>query len=119
MGNCQVTDAGAVVIHLPDGRVERLYWPTSAGEIMRTHPGHYVTLVTFYISRGSSESSKTPSLPATAAAGEAVRITRVRLLRHKDILLVGQVYRLVSSQGKLSFRFFIFQFALCIRRVLN
>ncbi|KAL0903293.1 hypothetical protein M5K25_027662 [Dendrobium thyrsiflorum] len=96
MGNCQVTDAAAVVIQHPDGRVERLYWPTSAGEIMRSNPGHYVTLVTFYISRGNSETSNTASLPT--AAGETVRLTRVRLLRHKDILLVGQVYRLVTSQ---------------------
>ncbi|XP_020572759.1 uncharacterized protein LOC110019441 [Phalaenopsis equestris] len=96
MGNCQATDAAAVVIHHPDGRIERLYWPTSAGEIMRSHPGHYVTLVTFYISRPSTHTSNAPSLPSPA--GDAVRLTRVRLLRHKDILLVGQVYRLVTSQ---------------------
>ncbi|CAA6670619.1 unnamed protein product [Spirodela intermedia] len=46
MGNCQATDAAAVVIQHPGGRVERLYWPTPASEVMRSNPGHYVALIT-------------------------------------------------------------------------
>ncbi|KAG0479445.1 hypothetical protein HPP92_010211 [Vanilla planifolia] len=90
MGNCQASYAAKVVIQHPDGRVQRLYWSTSAGEIMRSNPGHYVAVVTMYISgdpRGSS-----------TGAGGSLRVTRLRILKQKDILLVGQVYRLVTQQ---------------------
>ncbi|XP_073010649.1 uncharacterized protein [Typha latifolia] len=80
MGNCQAAEAATVVIQHPGGRVERLYWPASAGEVMRNNPGHYVALVTI-------------SIPE-----EARRITRVKLLKPKETLLLGQVYRLITSQ---------------------
>ncbi|PKA48845.1 hypothetical protein AXF42_Ash016361 [Apostasia shenzhenica] len=93
MGNCQATDAAAAAIQLPDGRVERLYWPTSAEEVMKSHPGYYVALVTFSISGDGAASD--------VSSGDAppVRFTRVRLLKHKEMLLIGQVYRLITSQG--------------------
>ncbi|KAG0482251.1 hypothetical protein HPP92_010335 [Vanilla planifolia] len=45
MGNCQASDAAKVVIQQADGRVQRLYWSTSAGEIMRSNPDHYVAIL--------------------------------------------------------------------------
>ncbi|PKA57933.1 hypothetical protein AXF42_Ash012472 [Apostasia shenzhenica] len=88
MGNCQASEAAAATIQLPDGRVERLFWPTSAEEVMRSHPGHYVAQVTLSIS-GSGQVS---------GGGSAVRFTRVRLLKHKEMLLNGNVYRLITAQ---------------------
>ncbi|KAG0471888.1 hypothetical protein HPP92_016434 [Vanilla planifolia] len=92
MGNCQANDAAVAVIQLADGRVERLYWPTTAEEVMRSHPGCYVAKVTLCIS-----GERPSGAPATATTS-GVRFTRVRLLRHKDILVYGQVYRLITSQ---------------------
>nr|XP_029121987.1 uncharacterized protein LOC105050302 isoform X2 [Elaeis guineensis] len=86
MGNCQATEAATVVIQHPGGRVERLYWPTSAEEVMRSNPGHHVALVTLCLSKEQRED------------GGSVRVTRVRLLKPKDMLLFGQVYRLITSQ---------------------
>ncbi|XP_008793833.1 uncharacterized protein LOC120106399 [Phoenix dactylifera] len=86
MGNCQATEAATVVIQHPGGRVERLYWPTSAEQVMRSNPGHYVALVTLCVSKEQREGE------------DSVRLTRVRLLKPKDTLLFGQVYRLITSQ---------------------
>ncbi|KAJ8500785.1 hypothetical protein OPV22_011337 [Ensete ventricosum] len=84
MGNCQVTDAAAVVIQHPGGRAERLYWPTSASEVMKNNPGHYVALITLYVPEEKQDGT--------------LRLTRVRLLKATDTLLLGQVYRLITSQ---------------------
>ncbi|XP_010913509.1 uncharacterized protein [Elaeis guineensis] len=86
MGNCQAAEAATAVIQHPGGRVERLYWPTTAAEVMKSNPGHYVALVTLYFSEEQRE------------GGGSMRLTRVRLLKPKDALLFGHVYRLVSSQ---------------------
>ncbi|XP_051205069.1 uncharacterized protein [Lolium perenne] len=94
MGNCQAADAAAVVIQHPgDGKVERLYWPATAADVMRKNPGHYVALVVLHVSDDGD--SKTD--PAAAGGGGA-RITKVKLLKPKDTLLLGQVYRLITSQ---------------------
>ncbi|XP_047073197.1 uncharacterized protein LOC124682585 [Lolium rigidum] len=94
MGNCQAADAAAVVIQHPgDGKVERLYWPATAADVMRKNPGHYVALVVLHVSGGGD--AKTD--PAVAGGGGA-RITKVKLLKPKDTLLLGQVYRLITSQ---------------------
>ncbi|XP_078442994.1 uncharacterized protein LOC144712617 [Wolffia australiana] len=77
MGNCQATDAAAAVVQFPGGKTEKLYWPTPASDVMRSHPGFHVALITH--------------------ASEASRFTRVRLLRPRDTLLLGHVYRLVTS----------------------
>ncbi|KAG6401687.1 hypothetical protein SASPL_138551 [Salvia splendens] len=97
MGNCQAIDSATLVIQHPNGRVDKLYWPVSASEIMKMNPGHYVALLlttTLY------------SSPAAAAAAAAknnsknipLRITRIKLLRPTDTLALGHVYRLVSSK---------------------
>ncbi|KAJ6688116.1 hypothetical protein OIU74_016758 [Salix koriyanagi] len=39
MGNCQAVDAATLVIQHPNGKVENLYWPVSASEVMKTNPG--------------------------------------------------------------------------------
>ncbi|CAL9748322.1 unnamed protein product [Musa acuminata subsp. burmannicoides] len=88
MGNCQVTDAAAVVIQHPGGRAERLYWPTSASEVMKNNPGYYVALITLYV----------PEEKLDGSGGGTLRLTRVRLLKATDTLLLGQVYRLITSQ---------------------
>ncbi|XP_072977123.1 uncharacterized protein [Typha angustifolia] len=86
MGNCQAAEAAAVVIQHPGGKVERLYWPTSAADVMTSNPGHYVALVTLCYSEEQPD------------GGGRVRLTRVKLLKAKDTLLLGQVYRLITSQ---------------------
>ncbi|KAM3372378.1 hypothetical protein ACQJBY_019322 [Aegilops geniculata] len=87
MGNCQAADAAAVVIQHPgDGKVERLHWPATAADVMRRNPGHYVALVV--------------ALHHVSGAGEGggARITKVKLLKPRDTLHLGQVYRLITSQ---------------------
>jgi hypothetical protein len=95
MGNCQAADAAAVVIQHPgDGKVERLYWPATAADVMRKNPGHYVALVVLHVS-GEGDAKTDPAV----AGGGGARITKVKLLKPKDTLLLGQVYRLITSQG--------------------
>ncbi|XP_062199429.1 uncharacterized protein LOC133901910 [Phragmites australis] len=96
MGNCQAAEAAAVIIQHPGGKVERLYWSTTAAEVMRTNPGHYVALVILRIS-ASDKTAGDGAAAAGAAAGGA-KITRVKLLKPKDTLLLGQVYRLITTQ---------------------
>ncbi|RLN05555.1 uncharacterized protein C2845_PM13G12650 [Panicum miliaceum] len=90
MGNCQAAEAAAVVIQHPGGKVERLYGPATAGEVMRGNPGHYVALV---VLRVSGVGAKTEP-----GCGGGARITKLKLLKPKDALLLGQVYCLVTSQ---------------------
>ncbi|XP_042448606.1 uncharacterized protein LOC122033612 isoform X2 [Zingiber officinale] len=85
MGNCQASEAATAVIQHPGGKAERLYWPTSAADVMKSNPGHYVALVTLTVSE-------------TKQDGGTVKFTRVRLLKPKDVLLLGRVYRLITSQ---------------------
>lgn len=90
MGNCQAIDAAALVIQHPNGRIERLYWPVAASEVMRMNPGHYVSLIIPLpnsVSEDEHEDQKT------------VRFTRVKLLRPTDTLALGHAYRLVTSEG--------------------
>ncbi|KAJ8472174.1 hypothetical protein OPV22_026517 [Ensete ventricosum] len=87
MGNCQAAEVATVVIQHPGGRVERLYWPTSAADVMKSNPGYHVALVTLYVSETKTD----------GGAG-TLRFTRVRLLKPRDMLLLGQVYRLITSQ---------------------
>ncbi|XP_074591426.1 uncharacterized protein LOC141847313 [Curcuma longa] len=87
MGNCQASEAAVVVIQHPGGKAERLYWPTSAADVMKSNPGHYVALVTLTVSETKQD-----------GGGGAVKFTRVRLLKPKDVLLLGRVYRLITSQ---------------------
>ncbi|XP_009762319.1 uncharacterized protein [Nicotiana sylvestris] len=85
MGNCQAIDAAALVIQHPSGKIERTDWPVSANEVMKMNPGHYVTLV---IPLPNSASGQDKTVP----------FTRVKLLRPTDTLVLGRVYRLVTTQ---------------------
>ncbi|VFQ95187.1 unnamed protein product [Cuscuta campestris] len=84
MGNCQAVDAAALVIQHPSGKLERMYWPLTAGEVMKLNPGHHVSLII--------------PLPAPDEDAGAVRFTRVKLLRPTDTLVLGRAYRLITNQ---------------------
>jgi hypothetical protein len=87
MGNCQAAEAATVVVvQHPGGRVERLYWATSAAEVMRANPGHYVALVTH---RADADDEK-------QQGEQHRRATRVKLLKPRDTLVLGQAYRLIT-----------------------
>jgi len=97
MGNCQAAEAAAVVIQHPGGKVERLYGAATAAEVMRSNPGHYVALVVLRVSRPGSGGGGDGGGAKPDPAG--AKITKVKLLKPKDTLLLGQVYRLITSQG--------------------
>jgi hypothetical protein len=96
MGNCQAAEAAEVIVQHPGGKVERLYWPTPAADVMKSNPGHYVALV---ILRLSPDDKAVTGAEAAAAGAGAAKITRVKLLKPKDTLHLGQVYRLITAQG--------------------
>lgn len=92
MGNCQAVDAAALVIQHPNGKQERMYWPILASEVMKTNPGHYVSLIIplpLPDNNGQENSDEQ----------KTVRYTRVKLLRPTDTLVLGRAYRLVTTQG--------------------
>ncbi|KAL6862417.1 hypothetical protein ACP4OV_016758 [Aristida adscensionis] len=97
MGNCQAAEAAAVVIQHPGGKVERLYGPATAADVMRSNPGHYVALVVLRVS-GPAAKPDAAAAAAGGCGGGATKITKVKLLKPKDALLLGQVYRLITSQ---------------------
>ncbi|KAK7317584.1 hypothetical protein RJT34_01946 [Clitoria ternatea] len=87
MGNCQAVDAAALVIQHPNGKIERLYWPVTASEVMRTNPGHYVSLIIpLPVPQGQIQEANT------------VLFTRVKLLRPNETLTLGHAYRLITTQ---------------------
>ncbi|XP_059656005.1 uncharacterized protein LOC132303007 [Cornus florida] len=88
MGNCQAVDAAALVIQHPSGRIDRMYWPMSASEVMKLNPGHYVSLIIPLPISGEDRNSD----------DKTVRFTRVKLLRPTDTLVLGRAYRLVTTQ---------------------
>ncbi|RLN33213.1 hypothetical protein C2845_PM03G33580 [Panicum miliaceum] len=108
MGNCQAAEAAAVVIQHPGGKVERLYWSTTAAVVMRSNPGHYVALVILRVAADKAAAAPGDAAAAAAATatgagaggggGGGAKITRVKLLKPKDTLLLGQVYRLITAQ---------------------
>ncbi|KAJ7566681.1 hypothetical protein O6H91_02G114400 [Diphasiastrum complanatum] len=81
MGNCQAIDAAAATLQHPGGRTEKLYWATTARQVMLQNPGHYVAVYTW-----SNASSGGPVKP------------RLKLLPPTAILSVGNCYRLVSLE---------------------
>ncbi|XP_022885313.1 uncharacterized protein LOC111401686 [Olea europaea var. sylvestris] len=102
MGNCQAIDNASLVIQHPNGRVDKLYCPVSAKEIMKMNPGHYVALL---LTTTLYSSSTTTATATTAKNGSSVdnnnmpvRITRIKLLRPTDNLVLGHVYRLITTQ---------------------
>lgn len=103
MGNCQAIDTATLVIQQPNGKVERLYWPVSASEVMKTNPGHYVALLisTTLCTSKDKENCSNKSDNNTTNVTNPVRLTRIKLLKPTDTLMLGQVYRLISAQGQL------------------
>uniref|UniRef100_A0A0A9G5U8 Uncharacterized protein n=1 Tax=Arundo donax TaxID=35708 RepID=A0A0A9G5U8_ARUDO len=57
---------------------------------MRANPGHYVALVTLRVAEERHD--------AAEGARRTVRLTRVKLLKPKETLLLGHVYRLITTQ---------------------
>ncbi|CAL5081275.1 unnamed protein product [Urochloa decumbens] len=98
MGNCQAAEAAAVVIQHPGGKVERLYWATTAAEVMRNNPGHYVALVILRVAADKAAGDPAAATGAGGGGGGGAKITRVKLLKPKDTLMLGQVYRLITAQ---------------------
>ncbi|ESQ31625.1 hypothetical protein EUTSA_v10005054mg [Eutrema salsugineum] len=82
MGNCQAAETAMTVIQRPDGKSERFYCTVSASDVIKSHPGHHVALL----------------LSSAVPHGGTLRVTRIKLLRPSDNLLLGHVYRLISSQ---------------------
>ncbi|CAD6225095.1 unnamed protein product [Miscanthus lutarioriparius] len=98
MGNCQAAEAAAVIIQHPGGKVDRLYWSTTAAEVMRNNPGHYVALVIHRVPADNNKAAAAGDAAAASTGGGGAKITRVKLLKPKDTLLLGQVYRLIAAQ---------------------
>lgn len=70
-----------VVQHPGNDKVERIYSPVCANQVMNSNPGHYVALI-------------------LENAGDPPGM-QLKLLRPDDILFLGQVYRLVSFEDVL------------------
>lgn len=101
MGNCQAIDTATLVIQQPNGKVEKLYWPISASEVMKANPDHYVALListTLCTSKDKENCSNKSENNINNT--NPVRVTRIKLLKPTDTLLLGQVYRLISAQGQ-------------------
>ncbi|XP_020227725.1 uncharacterized protein LOC109808935 [Cajanus cajan] len=101
MGNCQAIDTATLVIQQPNGKVERLYWPVSASEVMKTNPDHYVALListTLCTSKDKENCTNKSDNNNINNTTNPVRLTRIKLLKPTDTLMLGQVYRLISAQ---------------------
>ncbi|XP_044476671.1 uncharacterized protein LOC123204155 [Mangifera indica] len=97
MGNCQAIDTATLVIQHPSGKIDKFYWPVNASEIMRMNPGHYVALL-ISTTLCPTHNNNTDGCPTNSNNGNSVRLTRIKLLRPTDTLVLGQVYRLITTQ---------------------
>ncbi|OAY30924.1 uncharacterized protein LOC110599933 [Manihot esculenta] len=97
MGNCQAVDAATLAIQYPSGKVEKLYWPVSAAEVMKMNPGHYVALLLSTTLYPTHKNGECPN-PTNNNSNNSVRITRIKLLKPTDTLVLGHVYRLITTQ---------------------
>ncbi|GER47395.1 DASH complex subunit DAD4 [Striga asiatica] len=106
MGNCQAIDGASLVIQHPNGKVDRMFGPIAANEVMKLNPGHYVALLlttTLYSSAAGAAAGATATTKNNANGvnndkNAPLRVTRIKLLRPTDTLALGHVYRLVTSQ---------------------
>ncbi|KAG2675804.1 hypothetical protein I3843_12G024000 [Carya illinoinensis] len=101
MGNCQAIDAATLVVQHPSGKVDTFYWPMSASEIMKMNPGHHVALListTLCPSNNGREDNSQVKNNNSKNNLLQVRLTKIKLLRPTDTLVLGQVYRLITSQ---------------------
>lgn len=90
MGNCQAIDAAVLVIQHPSGKIERLYWPINASDVMNMNPGHYVSLIIPLPEQTTEERRN----------AKPVQFTQVKLLKPNETLALGHAYRLIATQGK-------------------
>nr|GEV74267.1 hypothetical protein CTI12_AA238100 [Tanacetum cinerariifolium] len=87
MGNCQAAEAAAVVItHPGNNKIERIYNSVSARHVMSLNPGHYVGVIVTM--QGLQSENGMP-------------VKKLKLLRPDDMLLIGNVYRLVCFEDVL------------------
>ncbi|XP_071712178.1 uncharacterized protein [Rutidosis leptorrhynchoides] len=115
MGNCQAVDNASFILQTQNGRSERFYSPISAAQIMKLHPGHHVALLlttTFYSSPPPSTTTTTNSSDhhhrrrqqpennnnSPTNTNQPLRVTRIKLLRPTDNLVLGHAYRLITTQ---------------------
>ncbi|XP_004501953.1 uncharacterized protein [Cicer arietinum] len=94
MGNCQAIDAATVMIQHPNGKIEKFYSCVSATQVMKMNPGHCVALListTMYPNNNNNYAD-------TKTKTNTVRLTRIKLLKPNDTLLLGHVYRLITTQ---------------------
>ncbi|KAI3726952.1 hypothetical protein L1987_66759 [Smallanthus sonchifolius] len=102
MGNCQAVDNASLVLQTQNGKPQIFYSPISAAEIMKLHPGHYVALLltttTFYSSPPSSDHHHQPPNNNPTNTNQPLRVTRIKLLRPTDNLVLGHAYRLITTQ---------------------
>ncbi|CAL5203351.1 unnamed protein product [Lathyrus oleraceus] len=99
MGNCQAIDAATLVIQHPSGKVERFCSSMSASQVMKMNPGHCVALListTMYPNRDIQNCPKNNN--GAKINMDPVRLTRIKLLKPNDTLLLGHVYRLITTQ---------------------
>lgn len=88
MGNCHAVDPVCATVEHPNGKVEKLYFSSSAQQLMLQYPGHYVALV---------------SPPPTPIADCPAHVKRkLKLLPPGTMLNIGSCYRLVSFEGLFS-----------------
>ncbi|MED6123427.1 hypothetical protein PIB30_049088 [Stylosanthes scabra] len=100
MGNCQAVDAAALVIQHPNGKLERLYWPVSATEVMKNNPGHYVSLIIpLPAAEESQQQQKNKNhVEDNNNNNSTLLVTHVKLLRPNETLTLGHAYRLITTQ---------------------
>jgi hypothetical protein len=99
MGNCQAIDAATLELQHPNGKVDKFYWSVSASEIMKMNPGHYVALLISTALCPSNKNNNNNNNSNSNSNNNQVRVTRIKLLRPTDTLVLGQVYRLITAQG--------------------
>ncbi|XP_022554961.1 uncharacterized protein BNAC03G27640D isoform X2 [Brassica napus] len=87
MGNCQAVDTTRIVIQHPNGKEEMLSCPVSASYVMKMNLGHCVALLI-----------STTALSASPGHGGPLRLTRIKLLRPTETLVLGHVYRLITTK---------------------
>lgn len=107
MGNCQAIDAATLVIQHPNGKEDKIYWPVTASQIMKSNPNHHVALLitsNLCPSRNPLINNKVnPNNNSSSSNDGLVRVTRVKVLRPTDTLVLGQVYKLITAQGLFDF----------------
>ncbi|GAU28705.1 hypothetical protein TSUD_216120 [Trifolium subterraneum] len=98
MGNCQAIDAATLVIQQPNGKIERFYSSINANQVMKMNPGHCVALLISTTIYPNKNIENCPKNNNSDTKTNPVRLTRIKLLKPTDDLLLGHVYRLIKTQ---------------------